>query len=213
MTYPYWPLFDLRLTSQDLVLRPMREADRMTIAEMLPDDVELDPNATTFAVEDPDLARGIASHQSYWEAYGTWRPESWRLSFAVFADGDLIGAQQLEANDFATLRTVDTSSFLFARWRGRGFGKQMRQAVLGLAFGPMAARAAISSAWHDNRASLAISHALGYQPNGESLHRRGDGVDVMKHMRLLRADWERTSAGPLAIDAFEPCRPLFGLGG
>ena len=212
MAYPYWPLFDLRLTSEDLFLRPMRESDRMEIAERLPDDVEIDPNATKFAVGDRQVSRGIASHQDYWSAYGNWRPDQWQLSFAVFVAGDLIGAQALEGTDFPALRTVDTSSFLFAPYRGRGYGKAMRRAVLGLAFGPMAAQAAISSAWHDNHASLAVSRALGYRPNGESLHRRGGGVDLMQHMRLLRKDWERVACGQqLVIDGFEPCRPLFGL--
>jgi hypothetical protein len=44
---------------------------------------------------------------------------------------------------------------------------------LALAFGPLQAQAAITSAWHDNHASLGVSRALGYRPNGESLHARG----------------------------------------
>jgi hypothetical protein len=55
----------------------------------------------------------------------------------------------------------------------------MRRAVLALTFGPLQARAAIAEAWHDNHASQGVSRALGYRPNGESLHRRGDGVDTI----------------------------------
>jgi len=96
--------------------------------------------------------------------------------------------------------------------RGRGYGKQMRAAVLALAFGPLRARAAITSAWHDNHASLGVSRVLGYRPNGESLHARGERADVMVHMRLQRADWlARGSAGQFQISGFEACRPLFGL--
>ena len=100
-----------------------------------------------------------------------------------------MGFQELEGNDFLLLRTVDTSSFLIPSVRGRGFGKQMRRAVLALAFGPMEAAAAITSAWHDNHASLGVSRALGYQPNGESLHAREGRSDVMIHLRLRRSDW------------------------
>ena len=119
------------------------------------------------------MNRGIVIHQSYWKAYGTWHPESWRLSFAVLVDDEFVGAQELEGNDFPRLRTVDSASFLANAVRGRGIGKQMRRAVLGLAFGPMGAQAAITSAWHDNHASLGVSRALGYRPNGETFDRRG----------------------------------------
>jgi len=214
VTYGYWPLFDLGLASPDLVLRPMREADLATIAGLLPDDVELDPAATRYAVDDGRISRGIVTHQSYWHNYGTWRPEAWRLSFVVSAAGQVVGVQELEGNDFLTLRTVDSSSFLIPQARGLGYGKQMRRAVLALAFWPLHAQAAITSAWHDNQASLGVSRALGYQPNGESLHPRGSQADIMVHMRLRRADWLAAGAGAgIQISGFRACRPLFGLPG
>jgi RimJ/RimL family protein N-acetyltransferase len=212
MTYRYWPLFDLRLTSPDLALRPMTEADLANLADLLPDDVEQDPAATAYDVGDARTGRGIVSHQSYWRAYGTWRPGAWRLNFVVRAAGEIVGVQELEGNDFLTLGTVDTSSFLVPAVRGRGYGQQMRSAVLALAFGPLQAQAAITSAWHDNHASLGVSRALGYRPNGESLHARGDRADVMRHMRLLRAAWLAGGRGDrVLISGFEACRPLFGL--
>lgn len=190
----------------------MTEGDRLAVADLLPEDVELDPAATTYDVREPGIVRGIVVHQDYWRAYGTWRPGEWRLPFAVFLQEELIGAQELEGTDFPTLRTVDTSSFLLPAARGRGLGRSMRRAVLALAFGPLEAQAAITSAWHDNQASLGVSRSLGYRPNGESLHRRGDGVDTMVHLRLLRADWLAAGGGErVEIRGFEPCRPLFGL--
>src|SRR5262249_19574608 len=64
-------------------------------------------------------------------AIGTWRPQAWRLSLVVrSAGGEILGVQELEGNDFPTLRTVDSSSFLIPPARGRGYGKQMRTAVL-----------------------------------------------------------------------------------
>jgi RimJ/RimL family protein N-acetyltransferase len=212
MTYRYWPLFDLRLTSPGLALRPMTEADLADLADLLPDDVEQDPAATAYDVGDTRTGRGIISHQSYWKAYGTWRPGAWRLNFVVRAAGEIVGVQELEGNDFLTLRTVDTSSFLVPAARGRGYGQQMRSAVLALAFGPLQAQAAITSAWHDNHASLGVSRALGYRPNGESLDVRGDRADVMRHLRLPRADWLASGRGHgVVISGFDACRPLFGL--
>jgi RimJ/RimL family protein N-acetyltransferase len=212
MTYRYWPLFDLRLATPGLALRAMTEADLAVIADLLPDDVEQDPAAQAYDVGDARTGRGIVSHQSYWRAYGTWRPSAWRLNFVVRADDEIVGVQELEGNDFPALRTVDTSSFLVPAARGRGYGKQMRGAVLALAFGPLQAQAAITSAWHDNHASLGVSRALGYRPNGESLHARGNGADVMKHMRLLRTDWLASGVGEqVLISGFDGCWPLFGL--
>ena len=188
----------------------MTEADQPVLADLQSDDVELDPNATAYPIGDTRLQRGAIVHQTYWKAYGNWQPSAWQLPFLVTLDGRPIGAQELEANDFSRLGVVDSSSFLATQHRGRGHGKRMRQAVLTLAFGPLGARAAITSAWHDNHASLGVSQALGYQPNGKALHPRGDSVDTMVHMLLSREDWlaSRQSSG-ITVSGFEPCRPLF----
>jgi NAD(P)H-dependent FMN reductase/RimJ/RimL family protein N-acetyltransferase len=208
----YWPLADLRVTSASLLLRPMAEADLTTVADLLPDDVDLDPAATRYAAFDDRTNRGVVFHQAYWQCYGTWRPESWKLNFVVLADGEIVGWQQLEGEDFLRLRTVDSASFLVPEVRGRGYGKQMRAAVLALAFGPLDAQAAITSAWHDNHASLGVSRALGYQPNGEDFQARDGSADVMAHLRMARADWLASGlGGDVRIDGFDACRPLFGL--
>ncbi len=45
MGHPCWPVFDLRLAVAERELRPTTEADLLALAELLPDDVELDPAA------------------------------------------------------------------------------------------------------------------------------------------------------------------------
>jgi hypothetical protein len=92
MTCRYWPLFDLRLYSPDLALRPMAESDLIAIADLLPDDVEQDPAATAYPVGDDRIRRGMVVHQDYWRSLGTWRPQAWRLSFVVSAAGAGAGA-------------------------------------------------------------------------------------------------------------------------
>ena len=212
MSHPHWPLFDLRLTTPDLTLRPMTEADLVTVAEILPDDVDLDPAATTYELADARRNRAVITSQSYWKAFGTWSPQAWRLNFLVHAGTELIGAQELEGNDFLTLRTVDTASFLVPDARGRGWGKQMRAAVLALAFDAMDAEAAITSAYQDNVASLGVSRSLGYRSNGESFLARGEGVDVLVHLRMTRAEWLASPLGQdVRVSEFDPCRPFFGL--
>lgn len=216
MAHRYWPLFDLRLSIRDLRLSPMTEADLEPLADLLPDDVEKDPEATRFQVADERTARGMIGHQRYWKAWGTWHPDAWELPFAVRHEDRLVGTQWLEATQFRTLRTVDSNSLLVPGVRGRGLGQQMRTAVLALAFGQLQARYAITSAWPENGASLGVSRALGYQPNGVSTHWRGsleDGhLDHLVHLRLTREAWRATCrVDDVRIDGIDDCLPMFGL--
>ena len=218
MEHPLWPLFDLRLATPDLALRHLTEADLPELTRVLPLDVELNPADFRFHGMEAGQQRGVALSQSYWRSLGTWTPDSWAVRFGVFHQGELVGAQVLEGDDFLVLRTVDSASFLTTAARSRGWGKQMRRAVLALAFGPLGAEYAITSAWHDNAASLGVSRSLGYVDNGIERHRRegqvapDQPVDDMLHLRLSRADWERRGgADGITIEAFDACRPLFGL--
>lgn len=212
MSNPYWPMFGIRLSTPDLELRHLTEADLATLVSILPPDAEQDPASTTYAGLDDARNRGVVVHQDYWRARGTWTTESWELSFGVFLDGELLGYQGLEGDDFARLRTVDSSSFLVPRARGRDLGKQMRAAVLALAFGPLGARFAITSAWDDNHASLGVSRALGYVDNGVTAHRRGDGTGEMVHLRLPRDTWASSSwPEHVTVSGVEGCLPFFGL--
>ena len=209
-----WPLFDLRIEAADVELRPMTESDLEFVSDLLPDDVEIDPMSITYPGYGERMKRSLSVHQGYWKSFGSWSPEAWRLGFVVINQSRMIGFQELEGNDFLRLRTVDSASFLVPEFRGRGLGRQMREAVLTLAFGPLNAEAAITESWHDNYASLGVSQSLGYRPNGEGMHRRGEGADVMIHLRLVRSDWIVQGRGEqVKISGFDACRPLFGLAG
>ena len=96
--------------------------------------------------------------------------------------------------------------------RGQGLGKAMRRAVLALAFDHLGAEAAITSAWHDNVASLGVSRSLGYRDNGVSSLARDDGVDTLVHLRMTRADWQAAGGAPdVPVEHLEPALPLFDL--
>jgi RimJ/RimL family protein N-acetyltransferase len=212
MPHPYWPLADLRLRIDGLVLRPLTEVDVLILAEMLPDDVELNPDATVYSGAAASATRGTIVHQDYWRAMGTWTTDAWRLNFGVWRDDELIGAQELEGNDFPRLRTVDTASFLAIAARGQGVGKAMRRAVLTLGFGALGAEFAITSAWPDNQGSLGVSRSLGYADNGLERHRRDDTVDDLVHLRLAREAWVASGHSEgVEIEGFDACRPYFGL--
>jgi RimJ/RimL family protein N-acetyltransferase len=207
----YWPVSDLRLDVRQVALCPVTEADLSALADLRPADAETDPNLPDFRVGDPRLAAGIATHQSYWSSLGTWRPERWRLGFAVRVDGELAGVQELEAADFAVLRVVETSSWLATGWRGRGVGKAMRLAVLALAFDGLGAEVAETSAWPDNAASLGVSRALGYADNGVVRHHDRGRLDDMPRLRLSRETWTACHRDHgVRISGLAGCRHLFG---
>lgn len=200
-----WPLTDLRITAGALTLRPMTEADLDGLAAALPADVDQNPAL-------PDLgSRAIRLAQEYWQSVGTWRPDGWNLGFMVSHEGATVGVQRLEADDFAELRTIDSSSWLVMAARGHGIGKAMRRAVLALAFDGLGAEVAVTSAWHDNHASIGVSRALGYQPNGRRRHVDRGRVGDLVNFRLDRVDWP--GAPDVRIANLQPCLPFFGLAG
>lgn len=201
-----WPLFGLKLTTPRLELRPVREPDLPTLVALLPHDAEQDPRLPTH-VEDVEATRAHRVLQSYWRGQGSWTATEWAISFAVIETGQIIGVQVLEANDFPRLRMVETASWLGADSRGRGFGKVMRAAVLHLAFEGLGAQVAETEAWHDNGASIGVSRALGYEPNGETRHARGDRADRMVRMRLPREEWR--CPVPVEVEGLEACRAYF----
>lgn len=216
MSSRWWPLWDLRLRTGDLELAAMTEADLDAMAEIVPDDLALNPRATRYSAVEERTWRGTVVHQEYWKAMGTWSPDDWEVYFVVRRAGQVLGLQGLEGPDFRVLRTVDTSSWLAQSARGAGVGTAMRRAVLALAFDHLGAEAAITSAWHHNHASLGVSRALGYRPNGESLMRRddGDGIDTLVHLRMTRADWLASGGAPdVEVTGLEAARPLFDLPG
>ena len=214
--HPYWPVFDIRLRTRtgagELTLRPTTEADLVPLAEIRADDVETDPRLPRYPGVDARTNAAIALHQSYWSSLGSWRPETWRLDFTVLVDDDLAGVQEIEAANFAVLRTVETASWLATRWRGQGVGKAMRLAVLALAFDALGAEVAETEAWHDNAVSLGVSRALGYVDNGVGRHARGDGADDMPRLRLTREIWTARHAGHgIAIEGVDSCRHFLGV--
>ena len=204
-----WPLFDLRLRYRDVLLRAVREADLPHLCAVLPPDVGHDPRLPLFEHQTLLENERRLLCMGYWKALGTWSPGSWELHLAVEHDGAVIGVQTLEGENFPALRTVDSASWLVPAVRGRGLGVQMRTAVLGLAFGPLQAVAAISSATLGNHASLGVSRRLGYLDNGIS--RIVDTGGDVAELRNLRLTADRWGGFDVTIDGFGACRPWFGL--
>ena len=78
--------------------------------------------------------RHYESLRFWWSARANWSPENWHFTGAVFVDGAPVGVQALIATNFARLRTVESGSWLGRQHQGQGLGKEMRAAILHLAF-------------------------------------------------------------------------------
>lgn len=205
-----WPLFDLRLAAGPVRLRTVTDALADGLAGVFPDDVDMDPRLERFAGLEPARDRQRRFVQGLWADRGRWSPSSWCLDLAVEADGELVGVQTLEGDDFGLLRTVDTASWLVPGARGRGVGTAMRTAVLGLAFDHLGAVAAVSSAVLDNHASLGVSRRLGYADNGVSRIDTGGQAADLQHLRLTAETW-RSAGHRVEVSGVAPCLPWFGV--
>jgi RimJ/RimL family protein N-acetyltransferase len=140
-----------------------------------------------------------------------WQVDDWNLNLGVWAEGQLAGIQTLHGVDFARTRVVGTGSWLGQAFQRRGYGTEMRAAVLELAFRGLGAEAATSGAMEANRASQRVSEKLGYRVTGLSeVSPRGVPVPHLD-LRIERGDWR--CPVPVEIEGLEPCLAVFGVSG
>jgi RimJ/RimL family protein N-acetyltransferase len=206
-----WPFVDLRITSGEVVLRGVSDADIEPLLAVLPADLELDPRLESFPSLPDDRDRERRFVSGFWRHRGHWSPSSWCLDLAVEHAGEVVGVQSLEGDDFPALRTVDSASWLATHVRGRGLGRAMRAGILALAFEHLGAEAAVTSAEHGNAASLGVSRRLGYADNGVGRVHGAEGAVDLQYLRLTREAW--AAAGRTAeVTGVEPCLPWFGIG-
>ena len=212
---PYWPFFDLRVTTPSLELRYPDDADLMEIATLAAHGVH-PPDQMPFAVPwtdvpPPEQQRNTLKH--FWLARATLTPETWSLPLVAVRDGEIVGNQSVASQgDFRETKAVGTGSWVGQAHQGQGIGKEMRAAVLHLSFAGLGADVALSGAYIDNPASIAVSRALGYEDNGIHFGSRR-GQPARQHMfRLERPAWDQRRRDDIVIEGLEPCLPLLGLG-
>jgi RimJ/RimL family protein N-acetyltransferase len=208
-----WPLFDLRVRTPRLELRPATDDDLVRLFELAREGVH-PPDEMPFAVpwtdalHEPDA--GARFLQFHWGVRSAISPERWSIEFAVVVDGELAGSQSLRAERFAALRTVDTGSWLARRAQGRGTGTEMRAAALHLAFAGLGALVAESGALVTNASSARVSEKLGYVDNGLAfLAPRGTPV-LERRFRLDRDRWAERRREDIEIVGLEPCLAPLG---
>jgi RimJ/RimL family protein N-acetyltransferase len=212
-----YPLLDVRVTTPALELRAatdelldeLAEAVRAgkTHGEPAPYD---DP--MSFYETDPDL-RVTKWLRAIWRRRGAVEPDFWRLYFVVMVDGRPVGEQTLTGVQFSALGTVTTFSWLSSDLRGRGLGREMREAILHLAFDGLGAKEASSDAFVDNEGSNGVSRRLGYEPNGSDWATRRGEPALLNRWRLGRDAWALRRRDDIQLHHVEACHALLPLSG
>jgi RimJ/RimL family protein N-acetyltransferase len=212
----YWPLFDLELRTPRLVLRPHRDDDFPGLLDAIDAGIH-DPAEMPFSQPWTDAEPAVRRRnavQFWWGTRAGWQTDAWNLELVVLFDDRPIGVQDLSAKRFAVLREVSTGSWLSRPYQGRGLGKEMRAAVLHLAFEGLGAAVARSSAFRDNLSSAGVSRALGYRENGEYRHAPRGEPKVAVGFALTRDEWvaRRDTFPPVEVSGLEPALEMFGVG-
>ncbi len=211
MAHPYWPVFDVVIRTPRLELRMPTDAELIALARLAGEGIH-DPGWMPLAgwtdQPSPQLERGVLYW--HWGRRGDWMPTAWNFNPVAVVDGEVVGTQGMHANDFAKLGVVNTGSWLGRRFQGRGIGREMRAAVLHLAFAGLGALEARSGYWHDNEPSRRVSAGLGYEVVGERWLLRRDVRDREVEVRLRREVWESSRRDDIELSGVDEARELFG---
>jgi RimJ/RimL family protein N-acetyltransferase len=207
-----WPLFGLRIRSEHLVLRLPTDDEVLALMDVAKAGIhpadEMPFGVAWSVLPSPEFERGFVQH--HWLMRATWTPDAWTLNLMVESDGRPIGSQTIGATSFTIHRTVDTGSWLGREWQGRGLGREMRAAVLALAFDGLGARVAETAAFLDNDASAGVSRSLGYEEDGRgALAPQGVSRETQRY-RMTADAWRSRPRPPVTIEGLDACRVLFG---
>jgi len=208
-----WPLFGLRIISPRLSLRYPSDEDLDALNQVVSQGIH-DPAEMPFEIpwtDDPPDVRPRNSLQFWWGLRAGWKPSHWVLTMLVEERETIVGVQDLIGVEYARTRQVATGSWLGKAYQGHGIGKEMRAAVLHLAFAGLGAQRATSEAFEDNAASLAVSRALGYVENGDDIKvSRGRSRRAVR-LVLHREVWQKNCRDDMQIQGLESCATMFGL--
>ncbi|MHB8572646.1 MAG: GNAT family N-acetyltransferase [Candidatus Dormibacteria bacterium] len=205
----HWPLFGLKITTPRLELRYPTDEDLGAVVEVAARGIN-EPGRSPFKQPWADAPPGQLEPESlryFWGLRSAWRPNDWNLPLAVVEGGTVVGIQSVFARNFAVLRDLTSGSWLGRPYQGRGIGREMRSAVIHLAFAGLGAERVLSGAFEDNQASLGVSRALGYRANGDEMWLRHGARGRIVRLVLARSEWQER--GDISIEGLDAALPMF----
>ena len=211
MLNDYWPLAQLKLSTNRLELRVPNDDELSELAQVAANGVH-EPGEQPFLTPWTDLPpRGRALHvmQQHWSRRGAWCAEDWALEMGVFRGDQPVGMVTLKARNFSVLREVKTESWLGLEFHRQGIGTEARTALLSLAFEGLGAVAALTEVFQDNVASQGVSRRLGYLHDGISRDALAGRAVVSDRLRLDVSDWVPTDPADLVVTGLAKALPFF----
>src|SRR5699024_6428763 len=137
-----WPPFGLEITvahrGEEISLRVMRDEDIAVLSDATPADL--------FGPDIPEHAFGwlFDAHNSpalfRWEHRVQMTPAHWSLDLVVCKHNQVIGSVDMRANDFPNTKSIETGSWIYHRFQGRGIGTLVSNAVAQLSFHHLCAK-------------------------------------------------------------------------
>ena len=207
-----WPPLGLTLTTPRLVLRPISDDDIPAAVDAALSGIN-EPGRNPFGIPWNDVPAedlGPNMAQWYWRCRAGVTPEGWTLPLGIWHGGEFIGCQDLEAKDFAVLKTITTGSWLRKSAQGRGLGKEMRAAVVSYAFDHLKAEVAESEAAAWNEQSLGVSRSLGYDLNGITRAAWGGRMQDIQKVRVTPESFKRPQ-WTLKVQGHEATAKFLGI--
>ncbi|AWN22144.1 GNAT family N-acetyltransferase [Deinococcus irradiatisoli] len=210
----FYPPLDVKVITPKLELHGATDDLLMQLLPIVREGVvgrQSDPFDDPMSLYEDNPVREWKWLQAIWRGRGNVRPESWRLYFVVLLDKQAVGMQDLIGVNFDTFKTVTSFSWLAPGVRQQGLGREMRAAILHLAFEGLGAAEAGSDAFFDNVASNRVSAALGYQPNGSDWATRRGQPAMLNRWRLTRDVWTLNRRSDIELIDVEACKPLLHI--
>lgn len=213
MGHPYWPLFDLVVTTPRLTLRYPDDELLIELVAVAARGIH-DPATMPFGIpwtdlESPEFEREALKF--HWRSKAEVSPTNWRIPLVVIVDGEVVGASDIVTADYAVLRSFETGSWLGREFQGQGIGKEMRLATLTLGFDGFGAVEATTGAWADNARSLGVTTSLGYTYRGVRRAVRRDRPDDQVSYAMDRDHFATLRRDDIVVDGAADCFDLLGI--
>ncbi len=208
----HFPAFALEVRTPRLTLRFPDDDDLADLAELGALGVHAD-DAMPFTVpwtRVPPPYQQRNTLQYFWTQRATLQADAWNLPLVTVVDDRIVGSQGVFTTEWKVSRTVETGSWLGREFQGQGIGKEMRLTILHLAFDGFGAERATTFAYEDNPASLAVTRALGYRPNGQDRVARGDRPVLLHRFVMDRADFAALRRPDIEVIGAAAVAAVFG---